>query len=360
MSLNLSPVNSCRLSGCTLTGALSVTTHIRDAVTVIHGPAGCTHHNFSLLHATSLTNDRLAIAPMVSTGLSDTDIIFGGEETLARTLATVISRKPGAVFVLSTCVVETIGDDIGTVCSVAGEKSGIPVVVIPTAGFLGGSFQDGVNNALVAVAGMAECSVNGPGAVSSSSRSGMLVNIIGEKNLEYEVEENYAEVMRLLGMLGLAVNVRFVHDMDVARIGVLGAAQLNVLRDPTLEPVGVFLKERFGIPFIPSFPFGMGGSVAFLKEIAAACGIESDAAVDEERELQAGMLEGFSDLHGARVYFRRNLLDADGSRAAQEIADALRLDLTPEGSPVPIPVTPPVGAGGVRRLLHRWRRAIHA
>lgn len=361
MSLNLSPANSCRLSGCTLTGALSVTTHIRDAVTVVHGPSGCTHHNFSLLHATSLNNDRPSIPPMVSTSLSDSDIVFGGEDALLRTLESVASRKPAAVFVISTCIVETIGDDIGKVCGVAAEKTGIPVIVIPSAGFLGGSFQDGVNNALIALAGIAR-EGSGKAAAGFSPRAGVgpLVNIIGEKNLEYEVEENYAEVVRLLGMLGIAVNVRFVHDLDFSRIGALGAARLNILRDPSLVPVGEALKEPSGTPYIPSFPVGMGGSVAFLEQIGRAFGIDSTAAVDEERELQAGMLDGFSDLHGARVYFRRNLLDADGSRAAQEIADALSLDLTPEGSPVPIPVAPPVGAGGVRRLLHRWRRAIHA
>ncbi|MDD4252108.1 MAG: oxidoreductase, partial [Methanoculleus horonobensis] len=48
MNSNPSPSNSSRFEGCTLTGALSVLTEVRDAVSVIHGPAGCTHHNFSL------------------------------------------------------------------------------------------------------------------------------------------------------------------------------------------------------------------------------------------------------------------------------------------------------------------------
>jgi len=339
-------VNSCRLAGCTLTGALSVTTHIRDAITVVHGPAGCTHHNFSLLHATSLENDRVTLPPIVSTGLSENEVIFGGEDLLGRTLDEVIACGPKAVFVLSTCVVDTIGDDTAMVC---GTKTRVPVIVIPTAGFLGGQFQDGVNNALVAIAGMADrADCNGR------------VNIIGEKNLEYEVEENYAEVARLLGMLGLSVNMRFVHDMETSRIASLGAARLNVLRDPSLQPVGEYLKERFGVPYVLSFPVGMDGSVEFLQEVAGTCGIECSGAVEQEREHQAGMLTGFSDLTGARVCFGRNLLDADGSRAAQGIARALSLDLSPEGSPVPIPVTPPVGVSGVKRLLHRWRRALHA
>ncbi|MCK7536249.1 MAG: hypothetical protein MZV63_37315 [Marinilabiliales bacterium] len=85
---------------------------------------------------------------------------------------------------LSTCIVDTIGDDVAAVCR---RDRGVPGHPVPTAGFLGGTFQNGVNNALNAIADTAE-----------PCPKGWCVNIIGEKNLEYEVEENYAEVSRLL------------------------------------------------------------------------------------------------------------------------------------------------------------------
>ena len=346
MTLRPLPSNLCRSAGCTLTGALSVTTHVRDAITVVHGPQGCTHHNFSLLHATSLDNDRIALPTLVSTGLSETDVVFGGEGALDRTLDLVIARSPGAVFVLSTCIVETIGDDVGMVC---GSRSGVPVIMVPTAGFLGGSFQAGVNNALTALAGMAQ-PAEGNGRV----------NIIGEKNLEYEIDENFAEVSRLLALLGLFVNIRFVHDLATDNIASLGAARLNVLRDPSLIPVGEYLKERFGTPYIPAYPVGITGPVAFLESVAGACDIDSRRAVDEEQALRRETLDDFADLAGAGISFAPLTPDPEGSRAAQDIAQALRLDITPSGCPVPVPVTQPIGITGVRRLLHRWRRALHA
>jgi len=137
MSSNPSPSNSSRFEGCTLTGALSVLTEVRDAVSVIHGPAGCTHHNFSLLHATLLSNDRLEVPRLLSTRLTENGIIFGGEEALETTLARALSLSPASVFVLSTCIVETIGDDVAAVCA---KDRGIPVIAVPTAGFLGGVF----------------------------------------------------------------------------------------------------------------------------------------------------------------------------------------------------------------------------
>lgn len=346
MNLRHLQSNSCRSAGCTLTGALSVTTQIHDAITVVHGPSGCTHHNFSLLHATHLDNDRITLPPLVSTGLSETDVVFGGEGALERTLDSVIARNPAAVFVLSTCIVETIGDDVDMVCQGRNE---VPVIVVPTAGFLGGSFQEGVNNALIALGGMA-APVKGNGEV----------NVIGEKNLEYEVEENFSEVSRLLDMLGLEVNIRFVHDLTAGQIAGLGAARLNVLRDPTLVPVGEYLRERFGTPFVSTYPAGISGTLAFLEAVGKICGIDCKEAIDEERSFRQDILDDFADLAGAGISLARHSPDPEGSRAAQDLAQALRLDVTSSGCPVPVPVTPPVGISGVRRLLHRWRRALHA
>ncbi|HSQ93624.1 MAG TPA: nitrogenase component 1, partial [Methanoregula sp.] len=94
-----SPTPTSRSGGCTLTGALSVTTQVRDAVSIIHGPRGCAHHNFSLFHATLLDNEQAVVPDLVSTALGDRDIIFGGEETLARSIQSVCTRDVSAVFV---------------------------------------------------------------------------------------------------------------------------------------------------------------------------------------------------------------------------------------------------------------------
>lgn len=356
MTLKPSPSNSCRYGGCTLTGALSVTTHVRDAVTVVHGPKGCTHHNFSLLHATSLDNDALVIPTLVSTGLSETDIIFGGEPALDRTLDSVLQCNPGVIFVLSTCVVDTIGDDVGMVC---GKERGVPVIPVPTAGFLGGTFQDGVNKALIALAGIDDGSAVNEARTVDNNKS-VSANIIGEKNLEFELNENYAEVTRLLSSIGIPVNLRFVHDLSSAQIASLGAARVNILRDPALVPVGEYLKKRFKTPYISSFPLGLSGSSPFLKTVAELCGVECQDAVSEEQVVQAETLEAFADLRGSTISFENTLVDPGAVSAAKKLARALSLHITKNGRLVPVPTTPPVGVAGVRRLLHRWRRAVHA
>jgi len=343
------PLNTCRHGGCTLTGALSATTHVRDAATIIHGPKGCAHHNFSLFHATGADNDGIVIPDLVSTGLDGTDIVFGGEPVLARTIRSVAGRDVKAIFVISTCVIETIGDDVAAVC---GQEYGLPVIPVPTAGFLGGTFQEGLSNALIAIAG--SCGIS-PAAVPAE----ICANIIGEKNLEYEAEENYAEVERLLSLLGITVNVRFIRNCAMADLSRIGAAQVNILREPELEPAGKFLKHRFGIPFQPSFPTGFSGTIRFLESVGRICGVDSARATAMEESRQADTLADFEDLAGGRI-----ALDPKASpgslQLAGELAERLDLSIGTNGRKVPLPFSPPIGSTGVRRLLHRWRCAIHA
>jgi nitrogenase molybdenum-iron protein alpha/beta subunit len=346
MTSNRLPLNISRFGGCTLTGALSVTTHVRDTVTIIHGPKGCTHHNFSLLHATGFDNDHVTMPDLISTGLSESDIIFGGEATLERTLDAVAKRHISAVFVLSTCIIDTIGDDVAAICR---RDRGVPVLQVPSGGFLGGTFQNGVNNALNALADNAE-----------PCTKGWCVNIIGEKNLEYEVEQNYTEVTRLLAALGISVNLRFVRDCSVTDITRLGAARLNILRDDDLRPVGERLHQRFGTPFIPSFPVGLAGTIGFLESVADSFGVKYLRAVHEERVLQEEILTEFNDITGTSIAFDPALKDSDTFRLACEIADEIDITIDRDGCRVPLEISPPVGTTGVMRMLHRWRRAIHA
>jgi nitrogenase molybdenum-iron protein alpha/beta subunit len=299
------------------------------------------------LHATGLDNETVTLPSLVSTALCESDIVFGGEGALGRTLETVAEREVDAIFVLSTCIVDTIGDDVAAVCS---REYGVPVIIVPTAGFLGGTFQNGVANALCAVAGTAEpCPVNDR------------VNIIGEMNLEYEVEENYAEVARLLDLLGISVNIRFVHDIPFDEIGTLGAARLNILREPGLRPVGDFLKQRFGTPFIPSFPLGLSGTLSFVETVAGIFGMDSGCAVEKERLFQSDTLERFSDLTGLAASFETAISAPDGVWSSSEVAEALRIRMEKPGtSKVSLVPGNPVGTTGVRRMLHRWRRTAHA
>lgn len=330
------------MGGCTLTGALAVTTAVTDAVTIIHGPPGCAHHNFSLFFSTALGNDEISLPSIASSGLSGTDVIFGGEDALRSAITRAVSRKPGIIYVLTSCVAATIGDDVDAVCS--NTDAGAPITVIPTEGFLGGDFSRGFSEALIALSSGCEPGETGP-----------VVNIIGEKNLESGADVHFAEVSRLLSTMGLSPNVRFVRNMESRDTALLGSACINILRDPSLVPVGETLARSLGIPSVNGFPTGLSGTLRFLEDVGKACDHEWSRAVSREEASHEALIRDFPDLAGSRVRFVPGIVPE-----AEELAVRLGLVRDDAGIPLPVPFPFPVGTAGCRKLLHRWRRAIRA
>jgi hypothetical protein len=145
--------------------------------------------------------------------------------------------------------------------------------------------------------------------------------------------------------------------VDITR---LGAARLNILRDDDLRPVGERLHQRFATPFVPSFPVGLAGTIGFLESVGDNFGRKYLRAVREENALQEEILAEFNDITGTSITFDPALAESDTFRLACEVADKIDITIDRDGCRVPLEVSPPVGTAGVRRMLHRWRRAIHA
>jgi nitrogenase molybdenum-iron protein alpha/beta subunit len=339
-------MNTPRDSGCTLTGALSVTTEIEGSVTIIHGPAGCAHHNFSLFHALCAGRDDPRLPRVLSTDLAETDIIFGGEDALDAAIRRAAAKNPSLICVLSTCVTGAIGDDVDAICR---GYHGIPVISIPTAGFLGGGFHQGHIQALMSLSSLAKDDEKIPS-----------VNLVGEKTLENERDEHFNEVRRLLAAAGIPICTRFVCRTTVGGISRLSRGSCNILRDPSMEEVGRFLEERFGTPFISSFPIGSRGTIRFLEEVGRLFFLDVSGAIADEEARQDRIFREFRSLAGKRITFCDPFGNRTDSEVCREIASAAGLIVHPEGYPVPVPEPFPVGTGGIRRLLYQWRRACRA
>ncbi len=336
------------MAGCTLTGALSVACFIPGAVTVVHAPRGCAHQTFSMLHA--MMNDaNTNITPeiMVS-GLSDKDVIFGGERCLRQALDRAAEKNPDLIIVVTSCVPETIGDDCRAVCQEHAYAKHI--LYIPTSGFLGGSAKDGENAALIGLADLADPAEPIPGTVA----------IIGEKNLESEVEENFSEVTRLLDLLGLTVTVRFCRNTDIPTLKKLGTASCFILRDERSYDAGCELGKKFNRPIIPEFPRGLSGALTFLRETGEACGISSEkieSAVSEETAYQEDMLSKFSNLKGSSVFLGAELVKGTFA-VAREAIKRIGMTESPGSAEVRLPFYLPVGISGTMKMLYLWRRKI--
>lgn len=351
MSSKTLPLPISRTGGCTLTGALAVTTSVTDGITLIHGPDGCAHHNFSLLHATFLDNGNMRIPRVMSSGLTETDIIFGGESSLARAIGRACDEQPAVIFVLSTCITDTIGDDVMGVC----RDSGVDICYIPTSGFFGGQFDDGFCNALISIGTWIKEKTRRD--TRTPDHPGFTVNLIGEKNLEYEVEQNFQEISRLLSLLDISPNIRFIHEITTGDLYRLPRADLNILREPSLDNVGKVLQESFGTPYLTSFPVGLNGTLQFLRDAGKAVGIMTNQAISREEGYQQAVLSDYSDLTGIKVSLSEPAHFGE-SLVIDEIIGRTGLSYDKDGVRIPVPVPLPIGTSGIRRMLHRWRRTI--
>lgn len=350
MSWSILPENiyEARMAGCALLGALSIACFIPGAVAVVHAPQGCVHQAFSMLHAMANDGDVCVVPAILVSGIGDREVIFGGEECLAKALDAAAGSSPDLILVVTSCIPETIGDDCGAVC--ARHPYAERIVYVPTSGFLGGSAKDGENAVLAALANRAPVFEPVAGTVA----------LVGEKNLESEADQNYAEVERLLARLGLRVTVRFCRNGDCATLMRLGSAGCYILRDDRVADVGRLIGERFDRPVIQEFPRGLSGCLAFLRVAGAACGVSEErvaAAVADEAVYQELMLEKFEKLRGTSVFLGAEPFAGTTSVAREAIA-RLSMQESLAGVPIRLPFYLPIGTAGVEKMLYLWRRTV--
>jgi nitrogenase iron protein len=294
------------LHGCAFTGAVNTLTQIGDAVTLAHGPRSCTHIAASTMLSSGLASLRRhdvripeQLAPaLVSTEMTDATMIHGGLDVFRAGLKEAVRRQPKAVFVATTCPAGVIGEDVDQVVREF-ERPDTPMLRVSTDGDIEGDYLQGVINACTEGAGRLIDPRSEPGDDC--------VNIVAEKNIAINADINFAEMERLLTLLGLRVHCRFVRRTTVDRLRTYLRAPLNlpayldhlgrVLRD--------FLSRQFGCVFAHHpFPSGFHETERWLLEIARFFGREEQgaAALDKMRlEYENAIVQLRPDLAGKRL-----------------------------------------------------------
>jgi len=99
-------VNPCTL--CAPLGAALVTSGVRGAIALLHGGQGCA--TYIRRYLISHFREPVDIA---SSSFGETQTVFGGEDNLSRALDNVEQQyHPELITVATTCVAETVGEDV--------------------------------------------------------------------------------------------------------------------------------------------------------------------------------------------------------------------------------------------------------
>ncbi len=140
-------VNPCKM--CMPMGSATAFYGIAKCMTILHGSQGCA--TYIRRHMATHYNEPVDIA---STSLTEEGTVFGGEKNLLNGLRNVVSiYQPEVIGVATTCLAETIGEDVDRYIETFYEQNpdlDVKIIPVAAAGY-GGSQFEGFWNALYAI-----------------------------------------------------------------------------------------------------------------------------------------------------------------------------------------------------------------
>ncbi|HWR39610.1 MAG TPA: nitrogenase component 1 [Patescibacteria group bacterium] len=277
---------------CLLLPALGTMNSIPGSVVLMHGGLGCgssSHGGNAGVRAGN--NQRWGVVKdgtWLSTGLTESDVIGGGEEKLAAAIREADRRyQPAVIFVVASCVPGIIGDDVDGVVEQVQPEVKAKLLPVHCEGFktkIWATAYDAVYHAIGNVLLPEKEAVNASVSLTPT------VNLMNMSSMG-RVDE--VELERLLTALGLDVNI-FPVFADPDNMHKMARAQLSISTCPTHDDYMLeHLKEKYGIPFLlQHMPIGIENTGKWLRDVGKFFGKEAETEAfiaAEEQRLQAAL-----------------------------------------------------------------------
>jgi len=300
-------VNACKL--CNPLGASLVFKGIEGAIPLLHGSQGCA--TYIRRYLISHFKEPIDIA---SSSFSESATIFGGEENLKKALRNVISQyQPGLIGIATTCLSETIGDDVRLILHHFHQEnsdSKQPIIVSVATPSYQGSHIDGFNAAVFAV--IQQLAAGGPktklvnlfpGMVSAADLR-YLKATFADFGLDLMLLPDYSETMD--GPTWNNYHKIAPGGTGVEKIKASGRAQASIQFGLTVNPnqnAALFLAEKYEVKsYQLGLPIGIKGTDRFLKLLSELSGNEIPQSYQAERgRLVDSYIDGHKYLFGKKA-----------------------------------------------------------
>lgn len=289
-------VNPCKM--CMPLGGVLAFKGIENSMVILHGSQGCS--TYIRRHMATHYNEPIDIA---SSSLTENGTVYGGTKNLKSGLRNLIKLyNPSTIGVLTTCLAETIGEDINRITKefIEEEKEldvkNLKIITVPTPGY-SGSQAEGYYRALrkiveqVAEKGEKNKKIN---IIAANLNPGDIRNIkamLERMEIEYILLPDVSETLDA------------PHNKEYKRIPE-GGTKISDIKDmansiATIEmgmsiedeySPGMYLQETFGVPFYKcGIPIGLKNTDEFLKLLSVLSGkqIPQDFKVERGRYLDA-------------------------------------------------------------------------
>ncbi|MDK2806826.1 MAG: nitrogenase molybdenum-iron protein NifN [Thermoanaerobacterium sp.] len=291
-NVNENPCNMCKPLG-----GIIAFRGIEKSMVLLHGSQGCA--TYMRRHIAEHYHEPIDVA---SSSLNEKGTVYGGEKNLIKALDNVIKvYNPNCIGILTTCLAETIGEDIDRIKSEykASRNISIPIITVPTPGY-GGTHSEGFVKTSYRI--VEELSTN----KERHDRINVIVPNISTADLR--------EIKRLLELMKIPYilfpdysdtldspfNFPYKKIPDggtkISDIMSMGGSIATIEIGINYEETpGKYLQDRFNVPLykVP-IPIGLRNTDAFLKLLKEITGNPIPKSIEMER---GRLLDGMIDSH---------------------------------------------------------------
>ena len=296
-------------------GAMRIATAMEGVHYVLHAPQGDTYADLLF----TMIERRKARPPVTYTTFQARDLGGDTANLFKSAVSDAYERfRPQAILVGASCTAELIQDDPGGLA--AALDLPVPVVPLELPSYQKKENWGAAETFYQLVRAFAGPHALPPGAERPPREAGRRVscNLLGATALGFRHRDDVVEVTRLLGRLGVDVNVAAPMGAIPADLARLGDADFNVvLYSEIAGTAAKWLERAFKQPATKTVPIGVGATRDFIREVAelAALSLRAEGRAEGEATQEPSVGSGL--LRCARNDVAANaeaLLAAEDSR----------------------------------------------
>ena len=295
--------NACKL--CAPLGACVAYRGVEGCIPLLHGSQGCS--TYIRRYCISHFREPLDIA---SSNFTESTAIFGGRQNLETAISNVIRQyRPGAIGIASTCLSETIGEDvpqylkaIASAWAISGDGDEPAIFYASTASYRGthiDGFHEAIRSVVASLAGKAgsrERRVNlVPGFVSTEDLREFR-DILESFGIAYTLLPDYSDTLD--GESWATYQKLPEGGTSFADIRAMGDAAATLYLGKSAVPekcAADYLEATFGVPARKlDLPIGVGNSDAFFAGLSEVTGKSVPAKWTKAR---GRLVDSFIDGH---------------------------------------------------------------
>ncbi|KPF92562.1 light-independent protochlorophyllide reductase subunit B [Rhodopseudomonas sp. AAP120] len=253
-------------------GAMRVATGMDGLHYVLHAPQGDTYADLLF----TMIERRAKRPPVTYTTFAARDLGKDTAELFMTAARDAYARfQPQAMIVGASCTGSLIQDDPGGLAKSLGFP--IPVIPIDLPAYQRKENWGASETFYQLVRAIAGPKAPPPGTKRAERAPGVraICNLLGPTALGFRHRDDVAEITKLLGQLGIDVNVTAPMGATPADLARLGDADFNVVLYPEIAgQAASWLHRIFHQPFTKTIPIGVSATREFIREVAALAGVD--------------------------------------------------------------------------------------